>query len=131
MEKSILVIDGTNQLGKIVEEAADGDSCFVAPDLAAADTFLEAVHFDWIALDLDVALTEGAAASWLGRLSRTRPQLAQRTLVIMGQPYQRALAESLEAFGASVLMKPLRADRLRIEMSDAAQGATAAARSTS
>jgi DNA-binding NtrC family response regulator len=117
MQGTVLVIDGNAHIGAVVAEVVEGrGSCVVAADLDAAETLIENVRLDWIALDLDSA--RGDAAAWLSRITKSRPELAGRTLVAMEPPYQRALAESLEALGASILMKPLRADRLRIELAD-------------
>lgn len=116
MPRTVLVIDRESQLRNVVAEvmAEDDGSCVTAVDLEAADTLIEMVQLDWIALDLDTA--DGRAAEWLAKVATARPKLAERTLVVMQPPYQRAVAESLEALGASILMKPLRADRLRIEL---------------
>ena len=119
MQGTVLVIDGgTARLGEVVAQVvAEGiGSCVVASDLETADTLVDSVRLDWIALDLDAA--GDRAAEWLSGLASKRPELAARTLVAMEPPYKREIAESLEALGASILMKPLRADRLRIELED-------------
>ena len=126
MSGTVLVIDGAmTDLGEVVGQvmAEDNGSCVVARDLESAATLIENVRLDWIAIDLDVV--GGGAAAWLGEIARTRPELAARTLAVMEPPYKRELAESLEALGASILMKPLRADRLRIELEDVAESSAA------
>jgi DNA-binding NtrC family response regulator len=125
MPGTVLVIGENSQLGDVISEViAEGKgSCVVAHDFTSAETLIGAVRLDWIALDLDAA--DGQAAEWLARVAKSRPELAARTLVAMNPPYQRELAESLEALGASILMKPLRADRLRIEFEDAAETSAA------
>lgn len=124
MQGTVLVIDGKAHLGEMVAKmmAEDNGSCVVARDLESAESLIDNVRLDWIAIDLDAA--GGQAAEWLSRVAKTRPKLAQRTLVLMEPPYQRELAESLEALGASILMKPLRADRLRLELDAAPEPLT-------
>lgn len=126
MQGTVLVIEGVaSDLGDVVAQvlAEDNGSCVVARDLESADTLVETVRLDWIALDLEAV--GDRAAAWLSEVARKRPKLAERTLVVMEPPYKRELAESLEALGASILMKPLRADRLRIELEDVVETSAA------
>jgi DNA-binding NtrC family response regulator len=117
MQGTVLVIDGGADLGDVFAQVVNGNgSCVVARDLDSAATLIDTVRLDWIALDLDAAGDH--AAEWLTEIARKRPKLAERTLIAMNPPYKREIAEALEALGASILMKPLRAERLRIELED-------------
>jgi DNA-binding response OmpR family regulator len=89
-----------------------GNSCVLAADATAADRILDEQEIDAVTLDLGMPGRCGGM-QWLELLAQSRPELAQKTLVITGLSLGPDKVERLARCGAGILAKPFTMESLQ------------------
>jgi len=106
MNMHILVVEDEADLAELIRQTleAAGNSSVWAQNADEADRLLEQERVDGVTLDLGMPGTDGL--NWLERVTRERPALARRTLIITGREMESDAVEQVAAYGAGVLTKP-------------------------
>jgi two-component system KDP operon response regulator KdpE len=89
-----------------------GNSCVLAETAEVADRILKEQAIDAVTLDLGMP-GRRSGLDWLETVVQTRPDLAQRTLIVTGQSLGPEKIERLARCGAGILAKPFSMESLR------------------
>lgn len=103
---NILVVEDEEHVADILQRALVelGNSCVIARDAAQADRLLDREAID--AVTLDLGIPDPGGLEWLESVARSRPDLAQKTLVITGRLLEPESVLRLARCGAGLLAKP-------------------------
>ncbi len=107
-----LVVEDEAYVAEILRRALEelGNTCVLAHDADEASEYLDQQQFD--ALTVDLGMPGRGGLDWLESVAESRPELAQKTLVITGQLLEAEAVERLAACGAGILAKPFTLDTL-------------------
>jgi len=108
----VLIVEDEFEIADLLREVleARGGQCVLAGNAWEADRLVAEASVD--AVTLDLGLPGPGGLEWLESIADEHPELAQRTLVITGQPLEAALAARLARCGAGVLAKPFTMEHL-------------------
>ena len=103
---NILVVEDEEHVADILQRALVemGNSCVIARDAAEADRLLDREAID--AMTLDLGIPDRGGLEWLESVARSRPDLAQKTLVITGRLLASESVLRVARCGAGLLAKP-------------------------
>ena len=110
----VMIVEDEAYIGELIQQILEnmGNSCVLAESAAAADRILDEQVIDAVTLDLGMPGRCGGM-QWLESLAQSRPELAQKTLVITGLSLGPDKVERLARYGAGILAKPFTMESLR------------------
>jgi len=109
----VLVFDHETFLAELVKLAleADGNACFTAATVPAANEMLRSIRFDLVVVDL--ATDEQESLVWLEEAVLGHPELHGHAFAFAGGALEPDEARRVRACGAELIQKPFTLHQLR------------------
>ena len=110
----VMIVEDEGYIGELIQQIIEnmGNSCVLAQTADEADRILNEHAIDAVTLDLGMP-GRRSGLDWLEALVQSRPDLAQRTLIVTGQSLGPDKIERLARCGAGILAKPFSMDSLQ------------------
>jgi DNA-binding response OmpR family regulator len=110
----VMIVEEEGYIAELIQQILEnmGNSCVLAETAEVADRILKEQAIDAVTLDLGMP-GRRSGLDWLETVVQTRPDLAQRTLIVTGQSLGPEKIERLARCGAGILAKPFSMESLR------------------